>query len=252
MGRAAGWTLLAGLAAPQLTCHQAILTAPPGSSLSIFANPTFIAANGDVSVISVLILEPAGTPVPDGTVIQFFTTLGQIPEQGKTNDGVARVNLVSDTRSGTATVTAISGGEAPAPAPSASPTTGAVAAVQASAASGSVDVVIGSARPATVIVVANPPRVTGEGPARQSRISANVLDENGNPVIHAPVIFTVSREGDATEYMVSGGAPIFTDTNGQAIDFLRTRYSQEDPPKVVTVTATTANGIQGSVEVQIN
>ena len=84
------------------SCHQAILTAPDGSSITVIANPTRIPAFGGVSVISALVYKPTGSPVADGTVVQFFTDLGRIEEQGKTNDGVARVNLVSDTRSGTA------------------------------------------------------------------------------------------------------------------------------------------------------
>ncbi len=232
-------------AAAQLTCNQAILTAPPGSSLSAFANPEFIAANGDVSVISVLVIEPAGTVVPDGTVVQFFTNLGHIQDQAKTNDGVARANLVSDTRSGTATVTVISGGAAPA-APAASPSpTAIVGTGGASAASGTsatVTVVIGSARPKNVIVTANPPRITGIGSARQSRIVANVFDANGNGVVNAPVIFTVQEPAgdppaDATETLASRGAPVFTDSNGQAVDFLQTSYAPDLPTKTVTVTA---------------
>ncbi|MFI5183889.1 MAG: hypothetical protein ACHQNV_05795, partial [Vicinamibacteria bacterium] len=61
------------LALVHVTCNHAILTAPPGSSLALFANPAFISANGDVSVISALVIEPAGTVVADGTVVQFFT-----------------------------------------------------------------------------------------------------------------------------------------------------------------------------------
>ena len=94
------------------TCNQAIMTAPAGSTLDMFANPEFIAANGGVSVISALVIEPAGTVVADGTVVQFFTNLGDIDEQGKTNDGVVRVNLRANGRSGVATITAFSGGDA--------------------------------------------------------------------------------------------------------------------------------------------
>jgi len=250
------------LAAVQVTCNQAILTAPPGSSLSAFANPEFIAANGDVSVISVLVIEPAGTVVPDGTVVQFFTNLGHIQDQAKTNDGVARANLVSDTRSGTATVTVVSGGAAPVPtaSPSPSPTaivgTGGTSA--ASGTSATVTVIIGSARPKTVIVTANPPRITGSGPARQSRLVANVFDENGNGVVNAPVIFSIQEpsENDATENLASGGAPVYTDNNGQAVDFLQTSYSAELPAKTVTVTASVPSGstvlASEAVPVQIN
>src|SRR5262245_6302275 len=107
--RKAGFLFLILLLA---TCNQAIMVAPPNSNFdgsTLVANPTFIAANGDVSVISGLLIDGTGNPVPDGTVVQFFTTLGKIQEQGKTNDGVVRVNLVSDGRSGTASVTAFSG-----------------------------------------------------------------------------------------------------------------------------------------------
>jgi len=218
---------LALLAVTQAVCHQAILTAPPSSTVTVVANPTFIAANGEVSVVSALLIEPAGTPVPDGTVVQFFTTLGRIDEQGKTNDGVARVNLVSDTRSGTAEVTAASGAN-----------------------TGSASVTIGSGRPARVILSADPTRIRPDDP-RRSRIVANVFDDVGNPIRNVPVFFSVDGV-PSTEFMESGGAAIPTDTDGRAEDELRTRHPREDPAKTVTVTALTANGISGSVQVTIN
>lgn len=218
---------LVALAAGQVFCNQAILTAPTGSTITLVANPAFIAANGEISVISALVVEPAGTPVPDGTVVQFFTSLGRIDEQGKTNDGVARVNLVSDTRSGTAEVTASSG-----------------------ASSQTTSVTVGSGRPARVIVTADPTRIRPQDP-RRSRIVANVFDDVGNPLRNVPVFFSV--DGDpSTEFMASGGAQVFTDTNGQAVDELQTRYSRDLAPKTVSVTATTANGVAESVRVTIN
>jgi hypothetical protein len=248
---------LAALVLPHLTCSQSILTAVPGSTLSLFANPEFIAANGDVSAISALLVEPNGTVVPDGTVVQFFTNLGRIDAQGKTSDGIAHANLVSDTRSGQATVTAISGGGAPAPVASPSPATANVAdPIALAAASGTnaatVTVQIGSGRPANVFVAANPPRITGLGPARQCQLVANVFDDNGNQVFNVPVIFTITDDSSQTETLRSGSAPIYTDTNGQAIDYLQTTYDPEAEPKVVTVTATTANGKTGTALVQIN
>lgn len=219
--------LLCALAVAQVVCHQAILTAPSGSTLTLVANPTFIAANGEVSVISALVIEPAGTPVPDGTVVQFFTTLGRIEEQGKTNDGVARVNLVSDTRSGPADVTAASG-----------PNTA------------TTSVTIGSARPARVILTADPVRIRSTDP-RHSRIVASVFDENANAVRNVPVFFSVDGT-PSTEFMRSGGDPVFTDTNGQAVDSLETRYPKDAEAKTVTVRAITPTGVEGTVQVTIN
>jgi hypothetical protein len=228
------------VACAHLTCNQVILTAPPGSTLALFANPEFIPAFGGISVISALVTEPAGTPVPDGTVVQFFTNLGRIDEQGKTNDGVARVNLVSDSRSGTATVQAFSGG----PAVSASPSTG------GSAASGSVTVVIGSALPSRIAITAFPTRVTTP---RQSAIRAFVVDANGNPVLNVPVIFTVEQPAGAepTEFMDSRGVPVYTDNNGVADDTLLVRYSETAPAKTVTVRATAAFDTTKTATVQV-
>jgi hypothetical protein len=230
VSKTASRSLVLALALFQVVCHQAILTAPPGSTITVVANPEFIAANGEVSVISALVIEPAGTPVPDGTVVQFFTTLGRIEEQGKTNDGVARVNLVSDTRSGNADITAASGDQ--------------VVVVNDA-------VRIGSGRPSgEIIMAADPNRIRPDDP-RRSRITANVFDENFNPVRNTPVFFSIDG-APSTEFMESGGAPIFTDANGQAFDVLRTRYPRDDPPKTVIVIAVTGNDVRGSVQVTIN
>jgi hypothetical protein len=226
------WGLVALLVLATATCEQAPMTAPVGSTLAVFANPTFIVANGGVSVISASVIEPAGTTVPDGTVVLFFTTLGQIPPQGETKDGVARVNLVADSRSGTAQVTATSGDQ-----------------------SVTVDggVAIGSARPHHVLVTANPAAIQS---SQWSTIIANVFDENGNPVAHVPVIFEITGSSGATpggvnETLDSGGAQLFTDTNGQVFDTLRSHRPLRDSGSV-TVTATTATGQDGSVSVSIN
>jgi hypothetical protein len=243
---------LAAAAAAQFTCHQAILTAPPGSSVTLFANPTFIPANGGVSVISALLIEPAGTPVSDGTVIQCFTTLGRIDEQGKTNDGVARVNLVSDSRSGTANVTCSSGAPADTgPAPSPSPTTG-PAPTPGGSGSGSVQVIIGSVLPARMFLTADPIRIEPSDP-RESTIIATVFDASGNAAVNVPVIFQITSVtgGTVNERFEIDGA-VHTDNSGRAINVLRTNYSPSSPSKQVTVTATTANGITATVVVIIN
>ncbi len=81
--------LAAVLALAHLTCAAVPLTAPSGSSLSINANPEFVAANGGASAVTVVVVEPAGTFVPDGTVVFFLTNLGRIDAQAKTKDGFA-------------------------------------------------------------------------------------------------------------------------------------------------------------------
>jgi hypothetical protein len=203
---------------------QAILTAPPGSTIVVVVNPPFVEAHGGVSVVSAVLTEDIGTPVADGTVVQFFTDLGRIDEQGKTNDGVARVNFVSDARSGTANVTAMSGAAVSEPVP----------------------IEVGSVRPELVVVTASPERILE---SRSSQIVAVVLDVNGNPVPNVPVFFSVDG---ATEFMDSGGQAVFTDQDGRARDVLRTRYPRDAVGKTVTVTATTANSKTGTTQVFIN
>jgi len=184
---------LAALALLHLTCHQAILTAPEGSELHLTPNPGSIGAHGSVSVITAFVLDGTGNPVGDGTVVQFFTTLGRIQEQGKTNDGVARVNLTSDSHSGDAVITAFSG-----------------------AATDETTVHIGATLPARVFVRAEPTIITT---GRTSRIVATVIDGDGNPVPNVPVVFTVPG---ALEFMEHSGQPVFTNNNGEAEDVLRT------------------------------
>jgi hypothetical protein len=260
--KAAPLLFVLSLLASLNTCNQAIMNAPPGSTISLTANPEFIAAHGDVSVVSGFVVDATGNPVADGTVVQFFTNLGRIEEQGKTNDGVVRINFTSDSRSGTATVTAVSGGGAtvtPTPSPSAGsegpPVSGFVSSmsvtgaseVAAAQATATVTITIGTARVHSVIVTAGALRITTGGSVA---ITARVFDATGNPVVNVPVIFTITGTTNAViARLDSGGREIFTDNNGQAIDILRTNSLLSGS---VTVRATTATGQNAEVAVQVN
>jgi hypothetical protein len=237
--------LLVLLAVLHLTCNQAILSAPDGATLFIEANPRNIPAFGGVSVISVRVFERIGTPVADGTVVQFFTNLGRIDEQAKTNDGVARVNLVSDTRSGTATVTAFSG----------------------AADSQTVEVAVGGGiPPSRLLLSANPERLTDR---RASNITALVFDAAGNPVPNIGVVFRITSVRFVVtpapspspappvpspvidDFMESRGSPVFTDTSGRAVDVMRTNRPFGGPQVVVSVEAETFNGVKAAAPVTV-
>ncbi len=211
------------------SCEEAPLTAPNGSSIFLQANPGFVIANGGISIVTAVVTEPAGTLVPDGTEVLFFTNLGRIDQSGKTVRGIARVNFVSDSRSGRATVTAISG-QAP------------------GGTNPSVEIAIGSALPSRVNVSADPQRITSP---RNTRIVATVFDEFGNAVQNVPLSFSI--DGSLVEETLdSGGALLFTNSNGQVIDTLRTQAPSGLGQKTVTVTATTANGITGATTVFVD
>lgn len=204
------------------SCGDAPMVAAPGSTLTVSANPPSIASNGGVSVVSALVVDPAGTPAANGTVVQFLSTLGIIEAFGETKDGIARVNLIGDNRSGTATVTAATGDQLV-----------------------TVDVEIGAARPETVTITANPLRITR---GIHSEITVNVFDTSGNPLANIPVTIFLDG-GTGRETLASAGAQLFTDTNGQVFDTLSTSSNAANN---VDVTGETSNGTSDTVTVGIN
>jgi hypothetical protein len=148
---------------------------------------------------------------------------------GKTVRGIASVNFISDSRSGRATVRAMSGGATGGTNPT-------------------VEIGIGSALPARVIVTCDPQRIVVP---RNCRLQATVLDEFGNAVQNVPVSFSI--DGSLVEETLdSGGALLYTNSNGQVTDVMRTAAPIGLGQKTVTVTATTANGITGTVTVFVD
>ncbi len=201
------------------SCGQALLTAPVESTMFMSVNPPFIAANGDTAIVSVFIIEPAGTPVPDGTVVQFFASLGQIPEQGKTNDGVARVTFRSDARSGVAKITAFSGVTTTDP----------------------IDVTIGAKRPTRVVVGLLDPKIDLKSGSNTARFKVTVLDVDGNPVSGVNVRFSSSDPLDT----VLDRTDQPTDNNGEAAARVQTRRTTAGTIKVryEILSATELNGV---------
>lgn len=242
----AGVALLLSLGA----CESVPLTAAPGTSMTLIANPPFVASNGGTSVVTAILVEPAGTFVPDGTEVFFFTNLGRLePDEAKTKNGVARVSFVADSRSGIATISAISGGPAPAPAPSAS-ASASPGGSGSGTGSASVEISIGGALPKRLVVAASPARITIP---RRSTIVATVYDEFGNPVQNVPVSFTIKSASTVLEETLdSGSAPRYTDSNGQAFDTLVTRAALASPQKTVVVTANAPPNLTTDVTVFID
>jgi hypothetical protein len=240
----------AALLAAAAACAGVLFTAPPGSSITLISNPPFVASNGGVSVITAIVVEPNGTPVSDGTVVLFFTDIGTIDRQGKTKDGIARVNFVADSRSGVATIRALSGGPAPAasaapsPAPTNPPTTPPPGGGGGGTGDATTTVTVGNVRITAIRLRADPPRITT---SNSTHVFALVVDANGNPIPNVPVYFEVILDaaaptpspspspsssppfsptpppaGRGTEFFDVSG-PVFTNNNGEAENVLRTR-----------------------------
>lgn len=211
--------LLAGVALVAVACHKTPLVAPSGTAMTLLAATNVLPVNGSVDVTAVLIegsLSSAGTsgsssttagggtPVRDGTVVTFTTTLGRIePTEARTANGRAIVKLVADGRSGVATITAFSG-----------------------AATTTLDVNIGAAAASRLALTATPQSLPGTGGT--STIAARVEDEQGNGLAGVPVNFSTSKgslsatsvissdQGVATTSLTTTEAATVTATAGSA------------------------------------
>ena len=101
-------TALAAVASA--ACDKVPLTAPTGSTVTLFSNTTIVPVNGTAD-ITATVVETGGTLVQNGTLVTFTTTIGQIdPGEARTRDGKVTVRLIAGTRSGRAVIRAFSGG----------------------------------------------------------------------------------------------------------------------------------------------
>jgi len=164
------------------SCEKVPLLAPAGTVITMVSTTNVLPINGATDVVAVLIENgstgtgtgnnaatgSSGTPVHNGTLVSFTTSLGKIePAEARTNNGRVTVKFTADGRSGTATVTAYSG-----------------------AARQTLQVLIGGAAAERVLVTANPTSLPSAGGT--STVTARVEDASGNPLLGVPVAFTTT------------------------------------------------------------
>lgn len=182
-------------------CDKVPLLAPTGTVISLFPTATTVPVNGEIEIIATAIEQGvaaapttptpptngtpgtpttpttptatgsagAGTPVQNGTLISFTTTIGTIePREARTRNGEVRVRFIAGGQSGSATITAYSGG-----------------------ASGKLEnLKVGTAATERVIITASPQTLGPSGGT--STVSARVEDVSGRGVAGIPVSFTTS------------------------------------------------------------
>ena len=195
-GRFAALTLTTSAAvfAAAPACDKVPLLAPTGTVITLFPAATTVPINGEIEIVATVIENGAtaapstgtggtpgtpstpttttstsagaGTPVQNGTVVSFTTTIGRIePREARTRNGEVRVKFIAGGQSGTATITAYSGG-----------------------ASGKLEnLKVGSAAVERVTLTANPQTLGPTGGS--SVISAHVQDVAGLGVSSIPVDF---------------------------------------------------------------
>lgn len=206
--RLAGLVGVAGLAITTISCQKVPLLAPSGSTISLTTAVTVVPLGGSVDIVA-QVIEPSGTPPQRGTLVSFTTSLGTLqPTEAETDTaGRAIVRFSAGNGSGTAVITALSGG--------------------VSVGGNTLRLLVGTAAVGSVRVQANPTLLPAVGGT--ATITAQTLDVNGNPLVAAPVNF-VTNAGTIDQSFAT------TDQSGLATTILRTSTT-------ATVTATV--GVQG-------
>jgi hypothetical protein len=158
--------LAAGLAAGVLAavgCDRMQLLAPTNSTVSLHADTTVLSTGGTTQVTAT-VLESAGTPVQNGTMVRFTTNLGRIdPVEVQTRNGLATTTFYAGDASGVADIRATSGAAgagSSAPSNSGGSTT---TTTTTSAVSSVVQISVGAAGVDSVTIQANPAVVPSNG-----------------------------------------------------------------------------------------
>jgi hypothetical protein len=194
-------------------CDKVPLTAPSGSTVTLFSNTTIVPVNGTAD-ITATVIESGGTLVQNGTLVTFTTTIGQLePNEARTRDGKVTVRLNAGTRSGRAVVRAFSGGVT----------------------SGDLTVDIGGAAAGSINLTANPQAVPASGGT--STVQAIVFDVDGNRLPGVPVSFTANAGTLSSTVVV-------TDQQGVA----RTTITTNRDTEVTASTGGAGGGSGGSGE----
>jgi Bacterial Ig-like domain (group 1)/PKD domain len=220
-----------------VACEKVPLLAPTGSTITLTSLATVLPANGTTSIIA-QVIESGGTPPHSGTFVTFTTSLGSVqPAEAETDiSGRVIVKYVAGGGSGTATITALSGG------------------VSASG-TNAIKILVGSAAVGRVNMGANPTLVPTQGGT--SVITAVVIDVNGNPLPNVSVSFSTTT-GTLAD------AAVNTDQNGLAQTTLRTSQtatvtasvgaavpSTTPPPAGAPATGSTSGQASGTVTVGV-
>jgi hypothetical protein len=222
-----------------LACDKVPLLAPTGSVITLFATANTVPLNSEIEIVANVIengvtstgtgttgtngtpgtsttsttTAGAGTPVQNGTLVSFTTTIGRIePSEARTNNGQVRVRFISGGQSGTATITAFSGG-----------------------ASGKLEnLKVGSAGVERVLISASPQTLSPFGGT--STITARVEDVSGTGLAGIPVTFS-------TDAGTLSPPSSTTDTAGNATTTLTTSRAAKVTANVAGKTADVSIGL---------
>jgi hypothetical protein len=171
--RLAGAVALALVQLAMVACDRMPLTATPDSTVRVTSGALVLPTGGSTEVTA-FVAESGGTPVQNGTVVRFTTTLGRVdPVEAQTRNGMAATTFLAGDIAGEAEIKASSGGGVKADSPN------------------SVKISIGAAAITSLTLRANPGSVPARGGT--SQILATVLGAGGRALSGIQVNFATSR-----------------------------------------------------------
>ena len=224
---AVGLVFLALLCA---ACEKVPLLAPSESTITASSAAQSLPPGGSTEITAVVV-ESGGTPVQNGTLVQFSATLGRVePAEVETRGGVARTTFIAGNTSGTARIRALSGGA-----------TGG----EGEDAANVVEILIGGAAATAVTVSASPSRVPSGGGT--VTIVGSAVDGSGNRLVGVPVSFSTSAG------TLSANSAI-TDALGEARVTLTTNREADVTARAGDQVATTrvTVGAPGTVTLEVS
>jgi len=150
-------------------CDKVPLLAPTNTTIRLNVGLGVLPVSGSTEVTAIVI-EAAGTPVQNGTVVTFTSSLGTVePREARTANGQVTVRYIAGAQSGTAKIGAFSGGSK----------------------SDEVEILVGAAAAGALSLRADPSAFV-PATGGTADIIATVLDTGGNPLRGAPVRFTTN------------------------------------------------------------
>jgi len=196
-------------------CEKVPLLAPTGSTITLTSATTALPINGTATIVA-QVLESSGTPPHSGTRVSFTTTLGTIEPVDASTDvsGRATVTFKAGSASGTAIISAISGGATTSNGSSSSGGTGGAGGTNTG--DRSLRIAVGAAAVGRVVLGASPATVSSRGGS--TTLTAAVTDINGNPLGSIPVIFTTTAGTLAATSVITDAAGVAVTSLSTSVD----------------------------------
>jgi hypothetical protein len=173
-----------------ISCDRVPLIAPTNSTVTIDAGSKVVETGGSTPVTA-MVIESGGTPVQNGTVVRFTTTLGSVdPVESQTRNGIATTTFFAGNASGMALVKATSGGAGGGA--TTTPGTGTNPPTTTTSTSNVVEIAVGAGAVEAVTVTANPSTVS-KTRSTPVTVVATVVGVGGRLLPGIPVSFSANR-----------------------------------------------------------